>query len=104
MIVLTAFVSPFRSDRIAVRDLVKREEFIEVFCNSSIEKCEERDTKGLYSKARSGVIPNFTGISSPYEQPESPELNIDTQTQNIADCVKKIIRYLEDKSMISNTA
>ncbi len=105
MVVLTAFVSPFRSDREKVRALVNKDdhngnEFIEVYCNASLEKCEERDTKGLYAKARAGDIPHFTGISSPYEAPENPELNIDTGGKSLEECVNQVISYLEEKGII----
>lgn len=107
LIVLTAFVSPFRVDRTNIRSLVNKDgydgELIEVFCNSSLSRCEERDTKGLYSKARDGIIPDFTGISSPYETPECPELMIDTENQSIEDCVKQVITYLEKKDIIPNS-
>jgi adenylylsulfate kinase len=106
VVVLTAFVSPFRVDRDNIRSLVNKDghdgEFIEVFCNSSLSRCEERDTKGLYAKARAGIIPDFTGISSPYEPPQSPELTIDTESQSIENCVKQVITYLEMKQMIPN--
>ena len=106
VVVLTAFVSPFRVDRDNIRSLVNKDgydgEFIEVFCNSSLSRCEERDTKGLYAKARAGIIPDFTGISSPYEPPQSPELKIDTENQSIEDCVKQVITYLEMKEIIPN--
>ena len=71
-IAMTAFISPFRSERKRVRDLFKPGEFIEVYCDCSLDTCEQRDVKGLYAKARAGLIPNYTGISSPYEKPESP--------------------------------
>ena len=107
LIVLTAFVSPFRSDRDAVRALVtygggrpKETNFIEVFCNASIEVCETRDTKGLYAKARAGTIPEFTGISSPYEDPVKPEIIVSTGKQTLEDCVDQIMTYLEKGGII----
>ena len=77
-VVLTAFISPFQADRKIVRDLLEEKEFIEVFVNCPIDTCEQRDPKGLYVKARQGLIKDFTGINSPYEEPENPELVIDT--------------------------
>lgn len=109
MIVLTAFVSPFQSDRDNVRALLNlnnnsiddvKESFIEVYCQASLHICETRDTKGLYQKARKGIIPDFTGISSPYEAPLSPELTIDTGTQPLEECLQQVIQYLEEKDII----
>ncbi|GFH60709.1 adenylylsulfate kinase [Chaetoceros tenuissimus] len=104
MIVLTAFVSPFRSDREQVRQLVNRNgyqhEFIEVFCDASLDVCEKRDTKGLYDKARKGIIKDFTGISSPYEAPENPELIVNTGETQLDECVDKVVSYLEEKGLI----
>ena len=101
VIVLTAFISPFKQDRRIVRELVGDGEFIEVFCNAPLEVCESRDVKGLYKKARKGEIPHFTGISSPYESPENPELAIKTDAQTIEDSVEGIVRYLYDKKIIT---
>jgi bifunctional enzyme CysN/CysC len=95
LIVVTAFISPFRSDRRLVRDLVKGGEFVEVFVNTPLEVCEERDPKGLYAKARGGELKNFTGITSPYEAPEAAEIVIDSSKLSVAECVDKVIRYLE---------
>lgn len=78
VIALTAFISPFRADRAKVRSLVPQGEFLEIYCRCSLEVCEERDIKGLYKRARSGDIKNFTGISSPYEEPVDPELIVDS--------------------------
>ncbi|OIJ18128.1 adenylyl-sulfate kinase [Anaerobacillus alkalidiazotrophicus] len=100
VITLTAFISPFREDRDQVRALVEKGEFIEIFVNASLETCESRDPKGLYEKARAGIIPNFTGISSPYEQPENPELTIETDKLSIEESVAKVIQYLETKEII----
>jgi bifunctional enzyme CysN/CysC len=95
LIVVTAFISPFRSDRRLVRDLVAGGEFVEVFVNTPLEVCEERDPKGLYAKARGGELKNFTGITSPYEAPEAAEIVIDSSKLSIAECVDRVIRYLE---------
>ncbi len=99
IIVLTAFVSPFRSDRDKARQLVKKGEFIEIFCTADLEICENRDTKGLYEKARKGLIKDFTGISSPYEEPLSPELKIDTGNLDLEKCVDNVINKLRDNGI-----
>jgi len=91
VIVLTAFISPYRADRERVRGMVKPGEFIEIFCDSSIEVCETRDVKGLYKKARAGQIADFTGISSPYEAPLNPELALNTGVDELDSCVQRII-------------
>ncbi|HEU4709087.1 MAG TPA: adenylyl-sulfate kinase [Methylophilaceae bacterium] len=100
VIALTAFISPFKADRQKVRDLVGEGDFIEIYCSAPIEVCEQRDVKGLYAKARAGKIANFTGISSPYEPPENPELVMDTANQSLEDCVAAIIQYLEERSIL----
>lgn len=94
VVVLTAFISPFSSDRAWVRTLVPPGDFIEVYCSCSLAVCEERDAKGLYRKARAGAIPEFTGISSPYEVPQAPELIIDTATQSQARSVDDVLALL----------
>lgn len=99
-VVLTAFISPFKADRELVRNLLDENEFIEVYIKCPIEECEKRDPKGLYVKARQGVIPEFTGISSPYEEPENPELTIETNTYSIEENVEQIMNYLKKKSFI----
>jgi len=93
VIVLTAFISPFRTDRQKARDLVG-EDFVEIYCHCPLTVCEERDVKGLYRRARAGEIKHFTGISSPYEEPDNPELVIDTGTKSIDECVDQILDYL----------
>ena len=95
LIVVTAFISPFRSDRRLVRDLVQQGEFVEVFVSTPLEVCEQRDPKGLYEKARGGELKNFTGITSPYEAPEAAEITIDSSKLSVAECVDQVIRYLE---------
>lgn len=94
VIVLTAFISPFRADREVVRSLFNNDSFMEVFCDSPLSVCEKRDVKGLYKKAREGNIKYFTGISSPYETPETPNLVLDTSILSIDDCIKKLIAEL----------
>ena len=102
LIVVTAFISPFRSDRRLVRDLVGASEFVEVFVSTPIEVCEQRDVKGLYAKARAGTIKNFTGVSSPYEAPEAPEIEIDSSKLSVTECVDRVIRYLEVNGRLKN--
>lgn len=99
-IVLTAFISPFQKERDAVRALVEEDEFIEVFIDTPLEVCEERDPKGLYKKARLGEIANFTGISSPYEAPVKPEIHIVNNKTSIEDVTAKIVEYLEEKGYL----
>ena len=99
MIVLSAFISPFRDDREIVRTLAKEGEFIEVFIDAPLEVCEQRDPKGLYVKARKGEIPDFTGISSPYEAPEKPEIHI-KDGLSIEESAEVIVDYLHDKNYI----
>lgn len=94
LIVLTAFISPFKSDRQIAKSLVKYDEFIEVFVDSPLDICEGRDPKGLYKKAREGAIKNFTGISSPYESPEEPQIHIKTDKYSVSECTDIIINYL----------
>jgi len=101
VIVLTAFISPFIKDRKIVRELVDEGEFIEVYCDADIEICETRDTKGLYKKARAGEIPEFTGITSPYEAPKKPEITLETNILSIDECIEKLICYLNDRQIIS---
>ncbi len=101
-IVLTAFISPFINDRKIVRELVNKDEYIEVFCDSPLDVCELRDPKGLYKKARSGEIPEFTGINSPYECPESPELILKTNEFSVQQCLEKLISYLEDVQILNS--
>ncbi len=102
LIVVTAFISPFRSDRRLVRDLVQSGEFVEVFVSTPLDVCEKRDPKGLYAKARDGSIKNFTGVSSPYETPESAEIEIDSSKLTVAECVDRVIRYLEAQGRLKN--
>ncbi|MCK8120360.1 adenylyl-sulfate kinase [Pseudoalteromonas sp. 2CM32C] len=101
LIVSTAFISPFKADRDQARAIMAEGEFIEVFIDTPIEVCESRDPKGLYKKARAGEIPNFTGISSAFDIPESPELHIKTADQSIEQSVMQIVKYLQQKQIIS---
>lgn len=103
VIVITAFISPFRSDRDGIRNLLKEGDFIEVHCDAPLQICEQRDVKGLYKKARAGVIPEFTGISSPYEPPLHPELVVHTGTHSLESCAEQIIAYLEIQQKLTTT-
>lgn len=96
-ITIVAFISPFQQERAEAKKIIGEENFIEVFVNTSMEVCEKRDVKGLYRKARVGEIKNFTGIDSPYEKPENPDLIIDAGTHSIDKCATKIFRYVEKK-------
>lgn len=100
VIVLTAFISPFRADRERVRGMVEHGDFMEIYCDSPIEVCESRDVKGLYKKARAGQIPDFTGISSPYEAPENPELTVNTGALELNDCVQQVITEMSRRGII----
>ena len=100
VVVLTAFVSPFRADRERARALVEPGDFIEIHCAADLGICESRDTKGLYAKARAGEIKEFTGISSPYEAPEKPELRVDTGRADLEACVAQVLAHLEQAGII----
>lgn len=102
VITLTAFISPFRQDRQRVRSLFPGEDFLEVYCRCPLEVCEQRDVKGLYKKARAGKIPDFTGISSPYEEPLSPELVIDTAALSLEASVSAVLELLTRKEIVSS--
>jgi adenylylsulfate kinase len=101
VIAMTSFISPYRSDRDAVRALAAPGDFVEVHVAASVETCESRDVKGLYQKARKGEIPEFTGISAPYEAPESPELVLDTNRQSAEESVASLVAYLEKNGYLS---
>lgn len=94
LIVLTAFISPYRQDRRNAREIIG-ENFVEVYVSTPLEECEKRDVKGLYRQARAGKISNFTGVSSPYEAPEKPEITVDTSISSLQECVDIIIQGLE---------
>ncbi len=100
LIVLSAFISPFRSDRKMVRELVSEGEFVEIHMATPLSVCEERDPKGLYKKARQGNIKNFTGIDSAYEPPESPEITLNTAECDVEACAEQVIQYLREKHII----
>lgn len=101
VIVLTAFISPYKSDRDMVRKLVEPNEFIEVYVQCSIETCEQRDVKGFYAKARAGEIKEFTGVSAPYEEPVNPEIVIDTERMNSNEAIAYLISQLKTKGFIT---
>ena len=100
MVVITAFISPFREDRDRVRSLMGPGKFFEIFAMCSLELCEERDPKGLYAKARAGKISDFTGIDSPYEEPLAPELVLDTGALSVVECAGKVVDLLEKAGVI----
>ena len=102
VIAMTAFISPYRADRDAARALLKEGEFVEVFMDVPIDICEQRDPKGLYEKALRGEIKNFTGISSPYEEPQRPELVVETDLQSTEEIVEQIIRELVQRNVLSS--
>lgn len=97
LVVLAAFVSPYKKDRENIRSIVKDINFVEVFVNTSLEECERRDVKGLYKKARSGEIKNMTGISAPYEAPENPDVEIQTEKMSQEEAVQQILTYIKPK-------
>ena len=101
VIAMTAFISPFREDRNNVRGLLSQEDFIEIFCKASLETCESRDVKGLYKRARTGEIKNYTGIDSPYEAPDNPELVIDTDGETLEESVVKVIDFLKSREIVN---
>jgi adenylylsulfate kinase len=101
MVAMTAFISPYREDRRQVRELVKEDEFIEVFVKCDLTVCEERDPKGIYKKAREGKIKQFTGISAPYEEPEKAEIIIDTVKYTVEESIRQIIDYLNENGYIN---
>ncbi len=101
VIVLSAFISPFMADRQLVRNMVTPGDFLEIYCNSPVEVCEQRDVKGLYKKARQGEIKEFTGITSPYEIPGNPELTTNTGTEVLENCVSQVINLLTIRNIIN---
>ncbi|NOS36353.1 MAG: adenylyl-sulfate kinase [Deltaproteobacteria bacterium] len=100
LITIASFISPYRQDRERVRVIQGEGEFIEVFVKCPLAVCEERDTKGLYKRARAGEVEEFTGISAPYEEPEIPEIVVDTSRISLDECVRSILAYLEEKGYI----
>ncbi len=102
IVVLAAFVSPYKKDRENIKNIVKDVNFVEIFINTSVEECERRDVKGLYKKARAGEIQNMTGISAPYEVPEYPDIEIKTENESIEEAVKRIIDFIIPKLKLNN--
>lgn len=100
VIALCAFISPMRADREKVRAIVGADSFLEIHCDCSVEICEQRDVKGLYEKARAGMIKSYTGISSPYEVPERPTLHLETGKEAMADCVDRVMDVLRGGGVI----
>ena len=102
LVVLAAFVSPYRNDRDHVRNIVGNDNMVEIYINTSVEECERRDVKGLYKKARKGEIKNMTGISAPYEPPLHPDIQINTEKVTIIDATKQIINFINPKLILQN--
>ena len=100
IVILTAFISPYRRDRLFARELCGSDSFIEVFVDCPLDICEQRDPKGAYTRARKGIIREFTGISAPYEEPVDPEIRVCTSEQSVEACVQKILSYLEQQEFI----
>lgn len=97
LVVMASFISPFKSERALARDLVGKENFVEVFVDCNLETAEERDVKGLYKKARAGIIPNFTGISSPYERPEDADVVVNSSTEPKEESLSKIMEAINGR-------
>ncbi len=100
-IVLTAFISPYRADRDRVRGLMSHGDFLEIYCQCSLEVCEARDVKGLYKKARAGEVKEFTGISSPYEEPVAPDLIINTAILTLDECAEQVLKLLGERGVLN---
>lgn len=101
VVVLAAFISPYKRDRNMVREILHDQNFIEIYCNANLEICELRDVKGLYKRARSGELVDFTGISSPFEAPIDSEINLDTGAEVAIDCVNKVMDYLRNNNFLT---
>ena len=101
IIVLTAFISPFRSDRDVARKSMPHGDFLEIYCHASLDVCESRDVKGLYKKARAGEIKNYTGIDSPYEVPNKPELIVETGSTPLSVCVDQVLELLQSRGVVA---
>ena len=102
LVVLAAFVSPYRNDRDQIRNIVGDDNMVEIYINTSIEECERRDVKGLYKKAKKGEIKNMTGISAPYESPLHPDIQINTEEATVVDATKQIINFINPKLILQN--
>lgn len=103
LIVLTAFVSPFRADREMIREMFKGDNFFEIYVKCSVEECIRRDPKGFYKKALNSIIKDYTGISSPYEEPLNPEIILDTESTSIDESANKVIQFLKEKEIIDKS-
>ncbi len=101
LLCLTAFISPYRTDRDSARAVCPADSFIEVYCRCALAECERRDPKGLYKKARAGEIPEFTGISAPYEEPENAEVILDTDALSPGECAEQLLAYLEERGLLN---
>ncbi len=101
VVAITAFISPYKADRDAVRALLPPGEFLEILCDTPIEICEQRDTKGLYQKARAGTIPEFTGISAPYEPPDKAELVLKTGVETLEESTRRVLALLQEKGIVN---
>jgi adenylyl-sulfate kinase len=102
MIVLSAFISPFQADREQVKNIVGAENYIEIFVNAPLEVCEQRDVKGLYKKARAGEVKNFTGIDSPYETPQKPDVVINTHEHTVDESLVRLLSFVKPKISLNN--
>ena len=102
VITLTAFISPFRAEREKARKIFPHGDFLEIYCKCPLEVCERRDVKGLYKKAREGVVKNFTGISSPYEEPVNPELVVNTADASLEECTERVLDLLATRGVIND--
>jgi adenylylsulfate kinase len=102
LIVLASFITPFKEDRDLVRSCFTGDNFYEIYIKCSIQECEKRDPKGMYEKARKGIIKNYTGISDPYEEPESPQLIIDTEQNTVADSIELVLSFMEQEGMLTS--
>ena len=98
-IVMCSFISPYQKDREKLKNLIGKDRFVEVYCNASLTECERRDVKGLYKKARAGQIKNYTGISSPYEAPEAPNLTLNTEHSGLNECIDMLISLLHEEGV-----
>lgn len=96
-VVVAAFVSPLEKDRELLKEIIGKDNFVEIFVNTSVEECERRDVKGLYKKAHAGEIQNFTGISAPYEAPQNPDIEINTETEDVATAANKVLSFINSK-------
>ena len=102
VVVIAAFISPLEKDRNLLRQIIGKDNFVEIFVNTSLQECEKRDVKGLYKKARAGKIQNFTGISAPYEKPKNPDIIVNTESSSLEESITKVINYILPRIELSN--